>query len=73
MKTIRLTEATYNALAAAAILPFRSTAERQADGTWLVPIEDDTYERLEEHRLPGESDDDTVIRMLRVYHGQRPS
>ena len=36
MKTIRVTEATYHAIAAAATFPFQSTGERQADGTWLV-------------------------------------
>lgn len=37
---------------------------------WLVPVEDDTYERLEAHRLPGESDEDTVQRLIHRYRGQ---
>ncbi|MCB1502173.1 MAG: hypothetical protein KDK07_20715 [Bauldia sp.] len=73
MKTIRVTEATYHAIAAAATFPFQSTGERQADGTWLVPIEDETFERLDAHRLPSESDEDVVLRMLRAYLGRKPN
>jgi predicted CopG family antitoxin len=70
MRTIRVSDATYRAIAALALLPFRSTATRQPDGTWLVPIEDDTYKRLGAHRLPGESDEDTVQRLIHRYRGQ---
>ncbi len=82
MKTIKVRDATYRAIAEAALLPFRSTATRRPDGTWLVPVEDDTYERLEAHRLPGESracpraglrpdpGDDTVQRLVHRYRGQ---
>lgn len=69
MKRIRLSGATYSALAAAAVLPFHSTGERQADGSWLVAIEDHTYERLRSVRLTGESDEDAVARLLHLYHG----
>jgi len=41
-----------------------------ADGDWLVPVEEDTYERLQNQRLPGETDDDTVQRMIHVYFGR---
>lgn len=41
MKTIIVSDATYRAIAAEAILPC-GTGTRQANGTWLVPIEDDT-------------------------------
>lgn len=69
MKTIRISDATYRALAKEAILPFRSTGTRQADGAWLVPVEDDTYERLQQHRLPDESDDDLIQRIIRGHRG----
>jgi len=71
-KTIRVGDATYRAIAEEAILPFRSTATRQADGSWLVPIEDDTWEALRRQRLPGESDDDAVMRIIRRHRGQKP-
>jgi len=70
MKTIKVSDATYRAIADAAILPFRSTGDRLPDGDWLVPVEDDTYERIQNARLPGETDDDTVQRMLHVYFGR---
>jgi hypothetical protein len=69
MKRIRISEATYRMIAEAAVLPFRSTGQRQPDGTWLVPLEDDTYERLRQHRQPGETDDDVIIRIIQTYQG----
>jgi hypothetical protein len=73
MRTIKVSDATYRAIAEEATLPFRSTATRQADGTWLVPIADDTWERLRSQRLPGETDDDTVMRIVRRHRGQKLS
>ena len=73
MKTIVMSDATYRALAEFAILPFRSTGTRQTDGTWLVPIEDDTWEELRRQQLPSESDDDTIVRLIRRHRGQKPS
>ncbi len=73
MKTIHVSDATYRAIAEAAILPFRSTATRQADGSWLVPVGDDTWEALQKERLPGETDDDTVLRIIRRHRGQKPN
>ena len=73
MKTIKISDATYRAVADAAILPFRSTGQQQPDGSWLVPVEDDTLERLNQVRLPGESDDDAVMRLIRFFRDQRPN
>lgn len=70
MKTINVSDATYRAIADAAVLPFRSTATRQPDGSWLVPIEDGTWEALERQRLTGESDDDAIQRLIRRHRGQ---
>ena len=70
MKTIRISDATYRAIAEAAIDPFRSTATRLPDGDWLVEIADDTCERIESARLPGETDDDTILRALHVHSGR---
>ena len=55
MKTIRIGDAAHRAIAEAAVLPFRSTGRQLADGDWLVEPADDTYERTQEHRLPGET------------------
>ena len=70
MKTIKVSDAIYRAIADAAILPFRSTGDRLPDGDWLVPVEDDTYERIQDARLPGETDDNTVQRMVLAHHGR---
>ena len=71
MKRIRISDATYRMIAEAAVLPFRSTGQRQPDGTWLVPVEDDTYERLQQHRQPGETDDVVVSRIIHTWQ-ERP-
>jgi len=73
MKTIKVSDATYRAIADEAILPFRSTATREPDGSWLVPVADDTWEALQRERLAGESDDDTVIRLIRRHQGRAPN
>ncbi len=70
MKTIRLSEATMRALANLAILPFRQTAIRQPDGSYLAPIDDDVRQRLQAIRLPGESDEDTIQRVIHAHKGQ---
>ena len=66
MKTMSMSDATYRAVAELATLPFRWTGRRQPDGSWHVPVEDDTYERLDQHRLPNENDDDLVQRLIRA-------
>jgi hypothetical protein len=73
MKMIKISDATHWAIADCATLSFRATAKRQSDGSWLVPLDDDTVERLHRARLPGESDDDTIMRMIRCYRSHRPS
>jgi hypothetical protein len=69
MKTIRVTNDTLRAIADLAILPFRSNATRQDDGTWLLPLDDEVWQRIEDRRLPDESHDGTLIRIIREYRG----
>jgi hypothetical protein len=73
MATIRLSDATYRDLADLAILPFAGTGVREPGGTWRVPLEDDTLESLQQKRLPGETDEMLVGRLIRAWRGQRPS
>ncbi len=73
MKSIKVSDATHRALLECAVLPVRRTATREADGNWLVPITDDTWEAFQKERLPNESDDDTVMRIVRRHLGQKPS
>jgi hypothetical protein len=73
MPLIRMTDATYTALARLAIGTFRPTGTRQADGTWLVPIDQDTWDRIHAMRLPGETDEDVIQRVIHQHLGRRPS
>lgn len=73
MKTIRVSDATYRIIASLAILPFHSTGTRQPDGSWVFPVDDEVYERIQKHRLAGESEDDTIQRMIRHNHGPGPN
>ena len=70
MKTIRIIDATYCAIAEAAVLPYSGTGRRLPDGDWLVELADDTCERIEGARLPGETDDDIILRALHVHSGR---
>jgi hypothetical protein len=73
MHRIHLRDSTYPALRGLAVGSFRQTAERQPDGSWLVPIADETWSRLAAQRLPGESDDDVVARVIHLTGGGRLS
>lgn len=73
MKIIRIGDAAHRAIVDAAILPFHETAVRQPDGIWLVPLEDETWERLQQSRLPGETDDDAILRLVNTHLGRRPN
>lgn len=64
MPYIRLTMATFVELGKHALVARRDTGIRQADGTVLVPIDDDVHESLEAMRLPNESDDDLIQRVI---------
>ncbi len=70
VKTIKISDATNRAIADAAIYPFHSTAKRLPDGDWVVPVDDEVYQRIEDNRLPGESDDDVILRVLHVHSGR---
>ena len=56
-----------------AILPFRSHETRQDDGTWLRPIGDEVWQRIEDKRLPAESHDDSLMHIIREYRGLKPN
>ena len=73
MKTIRITSESLQAIRDMAILPFRSNATQQDDGTWLVPLDNDVWQRLHDMQLPAETMDDTLTRIIRGYRGLKPS
>jgi hypothetical protein len=73
MPLIRLTDATYRTIASITIGTFRSTGQRQPDGTWLVPIEQRVFDNIQAIRLPGETDEDVIQRAIHISLGRRPS
>lgn len=73
MPKIVLSDATLQELRSLAVRPFESHATPLPDGRWLVSMEEDTLERLEAHRLAGESDDDLIARIARLYRNTRPN
>jgi hypothetical protein len=73
MKWLHVSETAHRALADAAIYPWYETGRRQEDGSWLIPVDDEVAERLDEVRLDGESDDDLIMRMIREHRGDKPS
>lgn len=45
---------------------FISTAEPRGDGLFNVAVGEDVAERIDQKRLPGESDDDVVRRLVEM-------
>ena len=73
MKAIRITSETLQPIQDLAILPFRSNATQQDNGTWLVPLDEDVWQRLHDMQLPAETMDDTLTRIIRSYRRLKPS
>jgi hypothetical protein len=63
MPMIHLTDEAARALRACADRPFQQTGTQRPDGSWDVPVEEDTLERLKNVQLAGESMSDTVMRV----------
>lgn len=51
---------------------FACTATRRADGLWDVPVDDEVAMKIATERLPNETDDDVVSRLVRIAIGRRP-
>ena len=70
MPTIIITDLTNRALADCATLPWQQKGERQPDGTWIVPVDAEVRERLDELRqTPAETDDDLIGRLIACQRG----
>ena len=50
-----------------------SDAVRLRDGLWEVPIDDEVAAVIEAARLPGETDDQVVSRLVRRAIGTKPN
>ena len=51
----------------------RQSATRLPDGHWTIPVDDEVFDHIDAARLPGETDDDVVSRLLRLAIGKRPN
>ena len=51
---------------------FRNTTVRGTDGRLLLPVDDEVLDTIRQHQYPGETDDDTISRLVRTAIGLRP-
>ena len=51
---------------------FACTAIRRADGLWDVPVDDQVAMKIAIERLPDETDDEVVSRLVRTATGALP-
>ena len=51
---------------------FVAAGSRRRDGDWDVPVDDEVALAIAEARLPGETDDDVVQRLVRKAIGRKP-
>lgn len=68
-RTIRVSDATYRLIMSLAVAAFRSTGTRQQDGSWQIPVDDEVFSELRRRQFPGESDDDTMVRIIHCGDG----
>ena len=75
MKVIIVSDETKHLIDAQALPGYtiRRSATRLPDGRWTIPVDDEVLEHIDTVRLPGETDDDTVSRLLRLAIGGKPN
>ena len=49
---------------------FACTATRRTDNLWDVPVDDEVAMKIATERLPNETDDDVVTRLVRIAIGK---
>ena len=69
MENIEITEECRALIAAE--FPFDTTGRRLANGKWQIPIDAETWKRLQKVRLHGESISDCIIRVIIVIQPRR--
>lgn len=71
MPTLKVTREVRDMIRAASNSPlgFRDTGHDTPDGEYEFPVEQETYDRVMEKRLPGESISDCLQRVLLTQHG----
>lgn len=54
-------------------LPYREQAMLRPDGLFDLPLDDDVAQHLDQHRLPSETDEVALVRLIRAALGARPN
>lgn len=75
MVRIKITEETMDLIRQNTLVghEFRQNATRLPDGRWDVPISRETYQRLLDFQLPGETFDQVIQRACNIGLGRRPN
>ena len=64
MKNITVSNTTYQIIMKKAGVIFKNRSRQLPSGTWIIPVEDETFEMIRYRQLAGEAFDDTVQRVL---------
>lgn len=64
MRHVCISDTTYQMIAAAAQNEFKAEGTQSNDGSWVVPLEDNTFERILVASFPMETLDDTIQRII---------
>lgn len=65
MPKLLLTDEAHRAIRGAARSgSYKETGVRRADGTWEVPVDEDTLDRIQSHMFEGETLSDCIIRAV---------
>lgn len=72
MVMLHLTDEAHRAIRAASDAPggFKQTGTQRSDGSWDVPVGDDTLERIQSVAHPGETLSDTILRVCTLSGGK---
>lgn len=64
MKTVRLSDGFYSEIAGFVRLLSPAAGNRQSDGSWILPIATRFWKDLQRQSRTGESDEDTLARLM---------
>ena len=64
MPILNISEEAHRAIRAAAQHDFKETGRRLPDGTWDIPVGEETLARMQRAAFPGETFSDTIIRAM---------
>lgn len=71
MKDIIISNVTYQMIVKSAENPFRHDGVKLSSGKWLIPIGDETWDKLNRIAEPGEVFDDVIQRIVNFSLGTK--